>query len=260
MVAGTVDKAAVPTEQPNRLLVLGGGVVGIELAQGFARLGSKVTVIEAGPSFLGLEEPEAGAALLPHLKADGIEFFIGDPCVAVEGQAADVVVHLKSGALVAGDRLLVATGRRPNFEAWKQSGLVQTDRGWLKVDRDVAQRDGVYGARDITGIGGSRTRRTTTARSSRAPAPARTRGPQGDPARDLHRPRGRVRRLVGAGGARAWGRTPSSPGPILPRPSAVTSPTSTAVMKLVGDRAKGRLWGDPGHATRRRDPGELVSP
>src|SRR6184192_3405407 len=104
----TNRQAAVPRELPNRLLVLGGGAVGVELAQGFARLGSKVTVIEAGARFLGLEEPEAGVALLPHLKADGIEVFVGDPCVAVEAQAADVVVHLKSGALVAGDRLLVA--------------------------------------------------------------------------------------------------------------------------------------------------------
>jgi pyruvate/2-oxoglutarate dehydrogenase complex dihydrolipoamide dehydrogenase (E3) component len=118
-------------------------------------LGSKVTVVEAGPRFLGLEEPEAGEALLPHLEADGIQVYVGDPCVAVEAQAADLVVHLKSGALVAGDRLLVATGRRPNFEAWKQSGLVQTDRGWLKVDPDtLLARDGVYGAGDITGIGG----------------------------------------------------------------------------------------------------------
>jgi pyruvate/2-oxoglutarate dehydrogenase complex dihydrolipoamide dehydrogenase (E3) component len=151
----TNRQAAVPREMPGRLLVLGGGAIGVELAQGFARLGSKVTIIEAGARFLGLEEPEAGGALLPHLKADGIEVFVGDPCVAVEAQAADVVVHLKSGALVAGDRLLVATGRRPNFEAWKQSGLVQTDRGWLKVDPDtLLARDGVYGAGDITGIGG----------------------------------------------------------------------------------------------------------
>ena len=151
----TNRQAAVPRELPRRLVVLGGGAVGVELAQGFARLGSKVTVIEAGPRFLGLEEPEAGAALLPHLKADGIEVFVGDPCVAVEAQAADLVVHLKSGALVAGDRLLVATGRRPNFEAWKPAGLVQTDRGWLKVDPEtLLAHDGVYGAGDITGIGG----------------------------------------------------------------------------------------------------------
>ena len=151
----TNRQAAVPRELPRRLVVLGGGAVGVELAQAFARVGSKVTVVEAGPRFLALEEPEAGAALLPHLQADGIEVLVGDACVAVEMQAADVVLHLKSGAVVSGDRLLVATGRRPNFEAWKPAGLAQTERGWLKVDPEtLLARDGIYGAGDITGIGG----------------------------------------------------------------------------------------------------------
>ena len=151
----TNRQAAVPRELPARLIVLGGGAVGVELAQGFARLGSKVTIVEAGPRFLALEEPEAGAALLPHLEEDGIEVLVGDGAVAVEKQAADVVLHLKSGAPVSGDRLLVATGRRPNFEAWKAAGLTQTERGWLKVDpATLAARDGIYGAGDITGIGG----------------------------------------------------------------------------------------------------------
>src|SRR5256885_2824276 len=151
----TNRQAAVPRELPDRLVVLGGGAVGVELAQAFARLGSKVTIVEAGPRFLGLEEPEAGAALLPHLKADAIEIIVGDPCVAVEKQASDVVLHLKSGAVVSGDRVLVATGRRPNFEAWLPAGLTQTEKGWLKVDPETLEaRDGIYGAGDITGIGG----------------------------------------------------------------------------------------------------------
>jgi len=151
----TNRQAAVPRELPARLVVLGGGAVGVELAQGFARLGSKVTIVEAGPRFLGLEEPEVGEAMAGHLKADGIEIIVGDPCIAVESQAAAIVLHMKSGAIASGDRLLVATGRRPNFEAWKPAGLTQTERGWLKVDPETLEaRDGVYGAGDITGIGG----------------------------------------------------------------------------------------------------------
>jgi pyruvate/2-oxoglutarate dehydrogenase complex dihydrolipoamide dehydrogenase (E3) component len=151
----TNRQATLPRELPERLLVLGGGAVGIELAQAFARLGSKVTIVEANSHFLPLEEPEAGAALLPHLEEDGIDVLVGDPCVAVEKHAGDVVLHLKSGAVLSGDRLLVATGRRPNFESWKASGLAQTDRGWLKVDPDtLLARDGIYGAGDVTGIGG----------------------------------------------------------------------------------------------------------
>src|SRR4051812_24427791 len=80
----TNRQATVPTERPDSLAILGGGAIGVELGQAFARLGSAVTVIEAGPTFLGLEEPEAGAALRPHLEADGMMLMIGDPCVAVE--------------------------------------------------------------------------------------------------------------------------------------------------------------------------------
>src|SRR4030095_16715930 len=124
--------AAIPRELPASLAILGAGMIGVELGQAFARLGSKVTMIEAGPTFLELEEPEAGAALRPHLEADGITLMIGDPCVAVERQSVEpsrqrsaVVAHLKSGAVISADRLLVATGRRPNSEAWRAVRLAQ---------------------------------------------------------------------------------------------------------------------------------------
>jgi pyruvate/2-oxoglutarate dehydrogenase complex dihydrolipoamide dehydrogenase (E3) component len=158
----TNRQAAIPRELPASLAILGGGAIGTELGQAFARLGSKVTVIEAGPRYLGLEEPEAGAALRPHLEADGITFMIGDPCVGVEpqnattsGQHAAVALHLKSGALVTADRVLVATGRRANSEAWQGAGLAQTERGWLKVDPSTLEaQPGIFGAGDVTGIGG----------------------------------------------------------------------------------------------------------
>jgi len=158
----TNRQAAIPRELPTSLAILGGGAIGVELGQAFARLGSKVTVIEAGPKFLGLEEPEAGAALRPHLEADGITLMIGDPCVAVEkqsagasGQRSAVVLRLKSGARVSAERLLVATGRRANFEAWRETGLAQTERGWLKVDPATLEaRAGIFGAGDVTGLGG----------------------------------------------------------------------------------------------------------
>jgi len=121
-----------------------------------------VTVIEAGSTFLGLEEPEAGAALRPHLEADGITLMIGDPCIAVEKESvttsherAAVVVHLKSGARVSAERLLIATGRRPNVEAWRGAGIAQTERGWLKVDPATLEaQPGIFGAGDVTGLGG----------------------------------------------------------------------------------------------------------
>jgi pyruvate/2-oxoglutarate dehydrogenase complex dihydrolipoamide dehydrogenase (E3) component len=151
----TNRQAAIPSELPASLAILGAGAIGVELGQAFARLGSKVIVIEAGPRFLHLEEPEAGAALQPHLEADGITLMTGDPCVLVEKRGSGVVVHLKSGAVVAADRLLVATGRRANSEAWRTAGLAQTERGWLKVDPSTLEaKAGVFGAGDVTGLGG----------------------------------------------------------------------------------------------------------
>jgi pyruvate/2-oxoglutarate dehydrogenase complex dihydrolipoamide dehydrogenase (E3) component len=151
----TNRQATLPRELPISLAVLGGGAIGLELGQAYARFGSKVTIIEAGPRFLGQEEPEAGATLKPHLEADGIELIAGDPCVGVEKGDAGVVLKMKSGARVTAERLLVATGRRANFEAWEGAGLPRTERGWLKVDQVTLEAaTGVYGAGDVTGIGG----------------------------------------------------------------------------------------------------------
>src|SRR4030095_8775171 len=61
----------------------------------------------------------------------------------------------KRGAPVPGARLLVATGRRPNMEGWREAGLAQTERGWLKVDPATLEaQPGVFGAGDVTGLGG----------------------------------------------------------------------------------------------------------
>lgn len=151
----TNRQATLPRVRPERLAVLGGGAVGVELGQAYARLGSRVAIIEAGPRIMALEEPEASEALKPHLVAEGIELMAGDPCVAVERQAADVLLHLGSGAIVPADQVLVATGRRANFEAWRESGLAQTERGWLKVHPETLEAHArVYGAGDVTGLGG----------------------------------------------------------------------------------------------------------
>ena len=158
----TNREATIPKELPASLAILGGGAIGVELGQAFARLGSRVTVIEAAPTFLGHEEPEAGAVLRSHLEADGIRLMIGDPAVGVGKASGDssrplsaVDIHLKSGGVVSADRLLIATGRRPNAEAWRATGLAQADHGWLKVDPATLEAQaGVFGAGDITGLGG----------------------------------------------------------------------------------------------------------
>ena len=98
------------TERPEHLLVLGGGAIGVELSQAFARLGSRVTLVEAAPRILVKEEPEAAAVLHTVLERDGVDVRTG---VAVQRVAPGPTLQLTDGTSVAGSHLLVAVGRTP---------------------------------------------------------------------------------------------------------------------------------------------------
>jgi dihydrolipoamide dehydrogenase len=98
---------------PGRLLVLGGGVVGVEMAQAWASLGSRVTVIEAQHQLLPREEPFAGDELQSALERLGVEVRTGERATEVSRAGEESTVVLESGERLAGDRLLVAIGRRP---------------------------------------------------------------------------------------------------------------------------------------------------
>jgi dihydrolipoamide dehydrogenase len=101
---------------PRRLIVLGGGAVGAEMAQAFKRLGSEeVTVVEGGPRLLGREEPFAGDEVAAAFEAEGIVVLTGVSMLAVRRSGTDgpVVGTLADGREIEGDELLVAVGRRP---------------------------------------------------------------------------------------------------------------------------------------------------
>jgi pyruvate/2-oxoglutarate dehydrogenase complex dihydrolipoamide dehydrogenase (E3) component len=103
-------------ELPRRLLVLGGGAIGAEMAQAFRRLGcGEVTVVEGGEGLLGREEPFAGAELAAAFEAEGITVITGVALAAARREAADgpVVATLADGRHVEADEILVAVGRRP---------------------------------------------------------------------------------------------------------------------------------------------------
>jgi len=138
---------------PESLAVLGGGAIGAELAQAFARFGSAVTVIEAASRILPLEEPEAGALLAEVFGAEGI--------TVRTGVAAHAVSHDSGGfAIQAGDetiraeRLLVATGRRNNLAdlGLEHVGLDPKAR-FLEPDERMRIARGVWAIGDITGKG-----------------------------------------------------------------------------------------------------------
>jgi pyruvate/2-oxoglutarate dehydrogenase complex dihydrolipoamide dehydrogenase (E3) component len=137
-------------EVPERLAVMGGGPVGAELAQFFARLGSHVTVIEHGPRLLGRVHEDAGAVIGDVFEAEGIDVRTG---VAVERVRPGVVLTLSDGSSVEAERLLVATGRRPNVESLglEQLGVTIGQRG-VEVDEGLRAADGVWAIGDVTGV------------------------------------------------------------------------------------------------------------
>jgi pyruvate/2-oxoglutarate dehydrogenase complex dihydrolipoamide dehydrogenase (E3) component len=107
------------TECPKRLLVIGGGPVGCELAQAFARLGSRVTVVQDEPMFLGHEERDAAQLLSDALARDGIDIHLDTQAIGVRVQGSDTVVDLvrdDTTRTVAVDRILVGAGTTPNVQ------------------------------------------------------------------------------------------------------------------------------------------------
>src|SRR4029450_769975 len=105
---------------PQQLIVMGGGYVGLELAQAMRRFGSQVTVIEKGPQLAGREDPDVGVALRELFHDDGIEVLLGTEALRVEGRSGESIrIHARDGQgerIVEGTDLLVATGRMRNTD------------------------------------------------------------------------------------------------------------------------------------------------
>jgi pyruvate/2-oxoglutarate dehydrogenase complex dihydrolipoamide dehydrogenase (E3) component len=120
-------------EVPGRLLVLGGGVVGVEMAQAWASLGSRVTVIEAEQRLLPREEPLAGDELQGALERLGVAVRTGVRATEVSRDGGELTVTLESGERVTGDRLLVAIGRKP-LTADLGLQTVGLPGGYIEVD------------------------------------------------------------------------------------------------------------------------------
>jgi pyruvate/2-oxoglutarate dehydrogenase complex dihydrolipoamide dehydrogenase (E3) component len=141
-------------ELPGRLAVLGGGAVGCELAQAFARLGSKVTLAEAAPRLLPAADPAASAVVEEVFRAEGISVRTGVAAASVMHNDNGVTLVLASGEETAADRLLVATGRQPVAAhlGLENAGVRLDKRGYIATDRYLATTaPGVYAAGDVTG-------------------------------------------------------------------------------------------------------------
>lgn len=154
-VAYWTNREAIETETvPTSLVVLGGGAIGVELAQVFARFGSEVTVVEAAARLLPLEEPESGPIVAEALAVDGVEVRVATSAVAVTHHGDNFTVELADGTRVTAERLLVATGRRADLaRVGAAVAGVPADARWIPVDDRLRVTDGVWAVGDITGKG-----------------------------------------------------------------------------------------------------------
>jgi dihydrolipoamide dehydrogenase len=140
---------ATSHDVPARLVVLGGGVVGVEMAQAWASLGSRVTVIEALERLVAREEPFVSEQLREALEEAGVRVHSGVRANAVSRDGEQVRVRLESGEEVLGDRLLVAIGRKPLTEGLGLEAVGLPAGGYVEVDDHLR----VIGARDLYAIG-----------------------------------------------------------------------------------------------------------
>jgi dihydrolipoamide dehydrogenase len=152
----TSDEALSSDERPDALVVLGGGPIGCELAQAYARLGVTVTLLETSAHLLPKEPAFCGDRLADALRRDGVDVRTGVTAKRAEPGPDGAVVHLEDGATVAGRRVLVATGKRPRTDGIGLDvlGVRPAGDGSLPTDERcrVVGADRVWAAGDVTGV------------------------------------------------------------------------------------------------------------
>jgi pyruvate/2-oxoglutarate dehydrogenase complex dihydrolipoamide dehydrogenase (E3) component len=138
---------------PRRLLVLGGGSAGVELAQVVRRLGGEVVLIEGADHLLPREAAPLGEGLGEALRRDGIELVLGTHAAAARRDGEDYVLTLGDGSEQLGDRLLVATGRRPRVAGigLETVGVEASPRG-IAVDQYLRAGERLWAIGDVTGV------------------------------------------------------------------------------------------------------------
>ncbi|MCH2250582.1 MAG: FAD-dependent oxidoreductase [Cognatishimia sp.] len=139
-------------EQPKHLLVIGGGPIGMEMAQAHRRLGSEVTVIE-GMKALGKDDPELAAIVLENLREEGIQIEEGALVAEVRGNEGAIEVQVQDGRVFKGTHLLMAAGRKPNIDKLNlEAAGIETTRTGIKVDAGMRTTNRrVYAIGDVAG-------------------------------------------------------------------------------------------------------------
>jgi pyruvate/2-oxoglutarate dehydrogenase complex dihydrolipoamide dehydrogenase (E3) component len=138
---------------PESLVVLGGGAVGVELTQFYARMGARVTVVQNGDHLLPRVERQAGELIGDVLREEGVDVRLGTTVTRASRSGSGIRLELKDGQAVEAAQLLVATGRRANVEGFGLDKLdVRLERPGLVVDDRLSAGERVWGAGDVTGV------------------------------------------------------------------------------------------------------------
>jgi dihydrolipoamide dehydrogenase len=141
------------TEVPHRLLILGGGPVGVEMAQAVRRLGGEVALVEGAEHVLPREPAPLGKALGDVLRRDGIDLVLGVHATKARREGDDYVLGFTDVPELRGDRLLIATGRRPRVDGigLETVGIAPDHKG-IPVDERCSAGDRLWAIGDVTGI------------------------------------------------------------------------------------------------------------
>jgi dihydrolipoamide dehydrogenase len=138
---------------PRRLLILGGGPVGVEMAQAVRRLGGEAAVIDMSAHLLGREPAPLGEALGVELQREGIELALSANAAAARCEGEDFVLELDDGRELRGDRLLVATGRRPRVQGLGLETVgVEPDAHGVPVDAHLRAAENLWAIGDVNGL------------------------------------------------------------------------------------------------------------
>jgi dihydrolipoamide dehydrogenase len=147
----TNREATTARSVPARLAVLGGGVVGVEMAQAWSSLGSQVTLVEAADRLIAREERFAGEQVGEALHEAGVDVRVGTRATAVRASGGEVELELESGGPVRADELLVAIGRRPNTDDLGLDTVGLEPGKPIEVDERMRASDWLYAIGDVTG-------------------------------------------------------------------------------------------------------------
>jgi pyruvate/2-oxoglutarate dehydrogenase complex dihydrolipoamide dehydrogenase (E3) component len=147
----TNREATTAKRVPERLVILGGGVVGVEIAQAYASFGSQVTLIEGGDRVIGREEPFASDDVEQGLREEGVDVRLGVQATRVGAEGDEVVVELDSGDPARGEELLVAVGRRLNTGDIGLDTIGLEPGEPIEVDDSMRASDWLYAIGDVNG-------------------------------------------------------------------------------------------------------------